>query len=727
MKQELSAATSTPHWQKFRDGKPKVHESLIALAEAIYVRGEDRASLSSLDSAVCEEAETAGLVERRTADEGQEELVAFTDVIVRDDYLARHGASLLQEPWNEGSAAFAKAFDRIGRQITRITGSKVNPKAKILRVLAEGRDVELLLLIRELAEQAIAKNDERSGRQAFCDLYRPFCKALPYLHLQAEEIIRNASKIVEAASGVCVGGKIYSAVEKMARQSKDRALALYEASVSHPEPAGVSLATDALIGLSNFDFSGAHDRALRLTEKDQPILRRVGIATLGQLNYQDKNIPHLRKTWERLESLREDPSEETDHILVQAYGNLLAAAKRFGKNKTVGIPDDSDIGCALVEMASRADPKVRHMAVEVLFSKAEEYTSADWRDKVLLEMADTPSTHGRIIRKVDCCVSRCLEGDSPNPKQALGLLQAFVLRRPDGGKVHELFSTTLQSLQENFFEDLQAALTRWLSTPKPKLHRAASDLYQWHDGLNRTVAKRPPSLSKTVLDQLSEHEVIWIVLRVCGYSAGGGELLASLVLSALRRDSVSEDLADAIEEMLREYVLYNYPQGGRKALNRILEEEDVPEVAERMARKAMERSEQYYERIRKLPRLKEFAPPSSRVYQLRRAQQQRRSEMMEQVRSQSALLNLVSRLPLKYGNAFFSEQEPGEFTEPSGLDQFSHSVELTRGAYADPVRLAYKQAEWRRVGSQGEDDPAETKSGEESGEDGKEDKRTSNV
>ena len=710
MNQELSTPTSTPYWQKLLDSNPETHEFLKVLAGAIYEREQDYVPLSSLESTDSSAAEKKGLVKRCAEEGGKgEELVSFMDESVRHDYLARHGATLLQEPWNEGGTAFSKAFERIGRQITRITGSKVNPKAKLLRVVAEERDMELLLLVRELAKQAIAKKDERGGRQAFWNLYRPFCTALPHLHLEAEEIIRNASKIVEAASGDLVGGKIYSAVEKMARQSKERALAFYEASVSHPEPEGVSLAANALIGLSDFDFADAHDRALSLTEEDQPILRRVGIAALGQLSYQDKNIPHLRKTWERLESLRDDPSEETDHVLVQTYGNLLAVVKRLGKNGMAGIPVDSDIGCALVEMASRPDPNARHMAVEVLFSKAEEYTSADWHDKVLLEVADTPSTHGRMIRKIDYCVSRCLEGDSPNPKQALGFLQAFVLSRPDGGKVHELLGTTLQSLQKNFFEELHDELTRWFSMPKPKLHRAASDIYQWHDSLNRRVAKRPTSLSKTVLDQISEQDVVWIVLRVCGYVAGGGELLASLVLSALRRDSVSEDLAEAIEEMLSEYVLYNYPQGGRKALVRVLEEEDVPEVVERTAREAIDRSERYYKRLRDLPHLKEFDPPSSRVYQLRRAQEQHRSEMMEQARNQSAFLGLASSLPLKYGKAFFSEKKPGEFTEPSDLGQFSHSFELPRGEIIDPVGSTRLRAEWQSVGLPAEDDPSHTK------------------
>jgi len=654
MESERSASEMTPHWQELRDGEPEVHEFLEALAEAIYVRGEDRILLSGLDDTGCDAAETEGLVGRSEADGDQGgERVAFTDEGIRHDYLARHSALLLREPWNEGSEAFAGAFGRVARQITQIAGSGLDTRATLLRILAEGQDAKMVRIIRKLAERATTENEEEGGQHAFWDLYGPFCNALPHLDVQAEEIVQSASPIIEAASGDLMGGRIDSAVGKMARQSKARAIALYEASVSRTESAAVSLAANALVGLSDFDFNGAHGRALRLTEEDRPALRRVGMAALGRMPYGDEHIPQLRRTWTRLEQLRENPNEKTDYVLVQTYGDLLGVAERLDGAKAAGITDPDDIGGALVELAGRSTANTRHSTVQALFSKAGDYTDSDWYEEVLFKVTDTPSAHGETIRTIDYCVNRYFEGDSPSPERALEFLRVFVQRRPDRGEVRELLGMTLRSLQENFFEELQAEMTRWLLSSEPKLHRAAADLYHSYDGADRGATQRRPRLNQSVLDQISEQEVVWIVLRACGYIAGGGELLASLALSALRRDSVSDDLAGFVEDILSEYVLYNYPEGGREALERISEEEEVPEVAKRTAREAMERSEQYYERLRELPQLKEFDPPSSRVYQLRRAQQQHQSGMMERARNQSDFMKLFAQLPLKCGKAFF--------------------------------------------------------------------------
>ena len=708
MRDERSASEVTPHWQVLRDDKPEVHEFLQELAEAVYVRAEDRVPLSSLDDTGFKTAESEGIVLRVENEKSDEEEVAFAKDDVFHDYLARHGASLLQESWNESGQVFAETFREVMGRLTRITGSGRHTRAALFRILAKGQEAKIILTVRELAERATAETGEERGRHAFWDLYLPFCDALPHLNIEVEELAQSAAPIIEAASGDAVGDRIFSAVEKMARQSKDQAIALYEACVSRPETASVSLAANALVGLSDSDFNDAHERALRLAQDSRPVLRRVGIAALGGMSYDKEHIPQLRKTWMRLESLRENPNEETDYVLVRTYGDLLDAAEHIGAAGTAGIPDTNAIGGAMAELAGRPNASTSHSAVQALLLRAENYTDADWYEETLLKVADTPSSHSGTIRSIDSCVNQYLEGGSPRPERALGFLRAFVQSRPGGGEVRELLRMTLLSLQENFPEELQAELTQWFSSTEPKLHQAAAALYRsYHRAGNSTSS--PMQLSKDALDEISEQEVVRVVQRICGYVSGGGELLARLVLSALQRDVASDELVGFVGHILTEYVLYNYPEGGRKFLNGVVEEAEGLEIVKRTAHGAMERSERYYEQLRELPHLKEFDPPSSRIYQLRRAQQQQQSEMMEQVRNQSTLSGLFPRLPLKYGKAFFSERDPGEFTQPSGLSALSHSAEFPRGPHIDPVGLPFRRALWRQVGLKDEDSSDEPK------------------
>lgn len=65
---------------------------------------------------------------------------------------------------------------------------------------------------------------------------------------------------------------------------------------------------NVLLGLAKFDLEEAHRRTLALTNTEQPILRRMGIAALGEFKYMDSERHDLlRSTLERLEVFRTIP------------------------------------------------------------------------------------------------------------------------------------------------------------------------------------------------------------------------------------------------------------------------------------------------------------------------------------------------------------------------------------------------------------------------------------
>ena len=313
-----------------------------------------------------------------------------------------------------------------------------------------------------------------------------------------------------------------------------------------------------------------------------------------------------------------------------------------------------------------------------------------------------PSTQAQTIRHLDASARRYLDDENPSPEKALDFLREFVLRRTDGGKPDELLSGMIASLRDNFFGEFRAELTRWLASSEPDLHRTAANLYQHFDqvGAGEEESGRRFHLSKEVLDDLGEQEVVHVVQRACGYVAGGGKLLADLVISALYREPSSDGLASFVGDMLTEHVLYNYPEGGRDGLEDYAEDTEKAQIVE-VARKALEESARYYEELEDLPRLKEFRPPSRRRYLLRKALHDQHTKIKEQAWEQSDIVSLFSYQPLKYGRAFFSDHEPEGFSEPSRLGRFSHSTEMPRGANIDPVGMEYQRFRWRQAGLEG--------------------------
>jgi hypothetical protein len=694
----MDQSNPTPRWEELRNEKPGVHIFLSALAEAEFEAGETGVDPSAVNTEGLGEAESEGVVGWQGDENG---LISFASDDLRREYLVRHGESLLEGSLEEAPEEFANAFRNVSHQILQLGEVGEHIPEVLMLLVAVGRGERALSLLSELARRA-AEEDE-NGRSSFWDLYRPLAKALPHLDVGPEALAENAAPILRAS------GELYETVEKMAQQSLERANELYGTLISHSDPAVKSLAANALVGLSDWDFEEAHHRAIHLTQEGSPALQRVGIEALGKLDHETQDSQFLQATWERLEEFANGPDGEINPVLTVCLGDLLAASQSAEESGEAGMPSANDIGRALAEMAGHSDLKIQHALSRVLLLHGEDQIGSEWYESALLRIAGVPSTQVQTIRNAGSCARRYLDAYDSSPEKALNFLREFVLRRPDEGKPPELLSGMLASLRESFFEEFRAELTRWLASLEPDLHRAAADMYQ-HFNQNETREEksgRPFYLSKEVLDDLGEEEVVYVVKRTCGYVAGGGKLLADLVVSALYREPPSDELASFVGYMLTEHVLYNYPEGGRDGLEDYVDDGEPDRVRE-VARKALEQSERYYAGLQDLPQLKEFRPPSRRKYILRRALRDQQASIMEQAREESDIMSLVTRQPLKYGRAFFSNRGPEGFSEPSRLSSFSHSTEMPRGANIDPVGMEHRRFRWRQAGLLGVESESET-------------------
>ena len=94
---------STPHWRRTRHDHAEAHATLQRVAEAIYEQYEEPIRLQADDPDLSAALELGFL-------ESNDEGVAFSDVDVRRDYLARHIAPQVLEAWDD-TDAFADVLE----------------------------------------------------------------------------------------------------------------------------------------------------------------------------------------------------------------------------------------------------------------------------------------------------------------------------------------------------------------------------------------------------------------------------------------------------------------------------------------------------------------------------------------------------------------------------------------------------------------------------------------
>ena len=674
----------TPHWQQIRQSYPEAHASLQWAAGGIYQQSKETVPIPPVDEVDLSPGLELGFLR---SDNGK---VGFSDPAVRHDYLVRYAVNLVIAAWDE-LENFASLFYEIYRCSIRINvGSQIG--VAVLLVLNSEYKKDLVGRVAEVARLETSREKRDKSREK---IYEFFCDALPELDLKLESLVDVFELIFQTNAGY----KIYSIVENLAAHSQSNADFIYNKFVVAQEPRIVSLAFYALRGLAKFNPDEAHRRALVLTNSEQSILRQIGIAFLGEFSYEtSKQSDLLQATLDKFNSFKEKFNVETDLVLLQAYGNLA--------NKS------DEAAAILVEFASSQNHVVREQLSNILFQKASEAYSCSWYKEVLLHLVQIPSFSTEMLDSLDYCINYCLKND---PKTALQLVEFIALgwdySSGEQASLPKIIDSTFIELHNNHLNALNSTITRWFASHNKQLHLAGSDVIRFFNSIpvhesdddttklvhkKKAKNRRSITLHKEVLDTLDEQTVVWVLYRLAGYITDIASLPA-LLLSALKREIYSPNIASLIVVFLREYVLYNHPRDAGDYLKSRMKDDDVTEAEINVIQEALNDSDAYLDARQKLPYLKELKPSSQRTYLLQLAKWKQEVLMMEKAEQSSVFASILPTVKLKYGRAIASERD-GDFTEPSQMATFSYEAEFPQGEFINPLGQFRMRLQWQNVG-----------------------------
>lgn len=667
--------------EEVRREHPEIHEELTSFAASLLSPrdGEKEDQASMLRSA----AESGLVVE----DEGKWD---FVDEHLREEYLLQHSLDLALASW-DSDEGLARALSQARARAVRRVG-EVDLAGRTLVALAE-RGMDVVERVGAMAAAAVA-SEGRSG--PLWSVYHAFCKVLRDLQPDPARLADALGPVQQAVQHDLTNGLIHAAVRELAGTSRELADTLTETFLNHPDSRVTSFAGDAILALARFDMAVAHQRAVALTEQQDPVLLRTGIHVLGTLPYAaDEDDPHCAATLQRLAELRARPLPDAEHMLPEAYGYLLPRSKAKE---------------GIVELSGRKDSAVQYMTALVLMRNSDAAVEP-WFGTALHHLVRTGPNQEQTLQFLDHSLAKHAECD---PADAILILGEWAEGGgldgvPDDAKLPETFPSTFRYLRTSARDHLEAAITRWLASGNRTMHRCAWQVVGGHDFESDADGRSPLALSATVLGELDEATIRLVLHRVMAYVVGG-KPLSVLILSALRREPCSSALAAFITDALDRIVLYNYPGGASEYLNARLATPGLPAAEAEVICAALERSETYFAALRAIPTISELRPPASRLAALQRARGKQTTAVMEAAQNRSVLLQLVRRVPLKYGRGF-TFQRPGSAADPSPLHSFEYELEIPRGELIDPMGQTGRRLQWQNMGL---DDAQSGEGGEDS-------------
>jgi hypothetical protein len=636
----------TPEWTAWSNGDSDIHAELQVLARLILAQKSESIARSST-AETFDRSRVAGLV-----DEDQHG-IRFVDAALRDQYVAREAT--ITGDWTTAES-FASQIAELQHRTVGFRARQTVGTLAIQLLLLGGVDV--LGLVSQLASMS---SDERHG---FWSVYSVLCDALPTIETASSRLVEAVLPVIDASSSDMTSGLIYSAVEKWARRRAESANGL----VTHLVTAGIpSLLPAAVSALSSFDRAKAHQVCVNLANASSTrAMSGAALVAIAGLPYDQPGDQLLQETVSIIaECLRNTPAD-LEPMVAQACFSLVKV---------------TDVAAQfIVTLSHRTDSRTRHVLALGLFQNGDERSKDEWWQTALFNLAPTPAADGGTFKYLDYCASRLAQHD---PRLAIQFVERVALTRESdfSDDCGELLDGTMSKLHKTAVTDLEDAITEWFGSRSTHLHRLAAGAVHRHN--RDDEPSRYLALSSRRLFRADDDYIMGVLTHATGWVIGGAPL-AALLASSLRTSGLSAPLRSFVRELLTDVALYNYPKGAGDFLRKELARGVLFPVEADIVVAALKASDAYYKAISELPELLELRTPSHREYLQRLDRLAESARIAEQARSQSVMMSLIHRVPLKYGRASFAFHD-GQLSSPEPLHSFSYGVELPRGEVLDPI------------------------------------------
>ena len=672
----------TPHWHQIKISNADAHNILEWIAAKIYEQASTAISISESDQVDFKLAIECGFLETTN------DKASFVSSEIQQDYLTRYTADLLDRSW-EDPDEFSDTLRQVIRFSTRIGCSREIASSAILLLSQEyEKDLANLLIKSSMLSYSI----DPIKKNNFWSLYELFFEVFLSLTVETETILSIFDALGENFDRI--RGQVHKTIEKVSSNSQDTAEYLFQELLLRSKTPVCFLLIDVLRGIAKSDLPEAHQRALLLSNANEPVLRRLGILALGDFNYSKEGNSQilLGSTLDQFKTLLSLSDPETDHVLVRAYGDIL--------NHT------NEAETVIFELSNSSNPAIWREVLYVLFMRADKSSSLSWYKKSLLNLVQIHEFSIKDIDTLDYCIKKYVADEPEFAIQMIGELSTrWKFTRYEGYKrLAEGLNETFRAFVDNQRPSLIAAFTQWLASNHRHLNLLAFDVNESFNAIpvltQRGDIKKSTiptiTLSKEVLDMLDEQIVCNILYRIAGHVIDASSLSA-LLLSSLNQDQCSPRVSSLVKNLLVGYVLYNYPYEAGEYLQIRLQIESITQLERDIIKSALSDSNQYFDNRQKLLRLKEFQASSKQMYLLRLAHWKQQADMMESAERRSVLAQFIPSVVYKYGRAF-SREIDGKVLEPTPFVSHSMSTEIPQGKHIDPVGQSYLRLKWQFAG-----------------------------
>ena len=575
------------------------------------------------------------------------------------------------------------------KEILNLWDDKVNFFQKLVQVMNESTDKTLApnLLVdlnnkhrkRVLVKYQELKNDSYN----FWDAKEILAKALPKMIIDPKDLLDCLAHIQLESGDDMAAYLVISDIKKLFDAHTKLATEFFDLIIEFPRIGSQFLPLVIEI-LSKQNFKKYYLRVFDLISfSNDEDLRLQAIYSLSFFNYKERR-EYFEKTIGKYIELSKESNESMGLCLIKAFSQLISA-------------NDERIFNALTEFSAKNSLAFK-LAVARVLSQKVAFRNDEWFIVCLMNLVTLKNEDVENSLPIKHLLS---EFSKNTPDISLRFYEAWLLKKKDGS--FSAFKSSIHHLTEpQNIKALEKFITKWLLSGSRKLYEGASFLIEKFSEKNRyrdipqALHFDPQKLNKIDLSDLE-----FLIRKLMGYAFFHCNEICSMVFSCLKKTQKEKGVNELVIRYFTGVIGYNYPEETRNFLNVQLKNGNQREKV--IAKCINDELDNYYDLFKKLPKLKEFAPPIERIVKYNDAFQKMYKESSREAQEKEMLpiRELFHYVPLKFGKSSFGKIPPNlrkkhekQFTEPMELHEHKISFSYPRLYHLDPLHLRWEILLW---------------------------------
>lgn len=498
---------------------------------------------------------------------------------------------------------------------------------------------------------------------------------------RAESIFQFFAGHYESVKNDYASGLAYPKLQSWFARHPDVGREVKQLHEAHPEERSGSLYGCSLHGLILNDFRSGFFLITAASRALNPMIAGPAVHVLGLADYNDPT---------RHAALNETIQVCTDILRIPEHPLLGTAVGTLSRLVTL---DENAIVGLLDEAGKTAVPEALYALSGFLWREEKSVGGKNWFWPLVLHLTSAKTEHKGILSNVDMMLMGWVRDPVKGPR-VLEFINAWISRQPSDafneGGLEASFSSTVHRIAEQPGV-LSRALTGWLLHDDSRYPLIARKLVS----RLRTEGVTSLELDITVIDELTQDEIRFLLRRILGYIVGD-EVQIHLVFSLVRARDAKNRTFGFVASVLQDQVGYDYPYQTIEYLKERLTAENETEEVKALCSKIATELQERLDTLDALPDLKEFHPSSLKMRRFSKERHRQMNVAMEEASKDSIWRQLTTHIPLKAGRRTFQTIN-GQYTDPMELKEMSHSIAMPRSEISDPAGAARERLLYRKA------------------------------